>query len=331
MNIWQKLPQGFTVLAPMEGVTDVVFRAVIEHAGAPDLFFTEFTNVSSFASEKGRHDAMERLDLKIDNNSHRAPNATPVIAQIWGKNPAHFAEISSALESLGFDGLDINMGCPDRHVNKAGGGAAMIKTPELAIECIKSAKAATNLPVSVKTRLGFTYVDEYKTWLPLLLNEHLAALTVHLRTRKEMSKAPAHFDLIPEIIKLKNDISPETKLIINGDIKDLKHVQELSKKYPEVDGFMIGRGVFQNPFCFSKQHLDKEPSRQELRNLLDYHLDLYDERATELESRGSRYAYEPLKHFFKIYINNFPGASDLRAKLMDCQNAAEVRQVLSQN
>ena len=331
MNIWQKLPHGFTVLAPMEGVTDVVFRAVIEHAGAPDLFFTEFTNVSSFASEKGRHDAMERLDLKIDKNSHRAPNATPVIAQIWGKNPAHFAEISSALESLGFDGLDINMGCPDRHVNKAGGGAAMIKTQELAIECIKSAKAATNLPVSVKTRLGFTYVDEYKTWLPLLLNEHLAALTIHLRTRKEMSKAPAHFDLIPEIIKLKNDISPETKLIINGDIKDLKHVQELSKKYPEVDGFMIGRGVFQNPFCFSKQHLDKEPSRQELRNLLDYHLDLYDERATELESRGSRYAYEPLKHFFKIYINNFPGASDLRAKLMDCQNAAEVRQVLSQN
>ncbi len=331
MNIWQKLPHGFTVLAPMEGVTDAVFRAVIEKAGAPNLFFTEFTNVSSFASEKGRHDALERLDLKIAKNSDRALISTPVIAQIWGKNPAHFAEISSALESMGFAGLDINMGCPDRHVNKAGGGAAMIKTPDLALECIRSAKKATNLPVSVKTRLGFTYIDEYKSWLTLLLNEHLAALTVHLRTRKEMSKVPAHFDLIPEIVKLRNEISPETKLIINGDIKDLKHVQELSEKYPEVDGFMIGRGVFSNPFCFSKAHVDKQPTQQELYKLLNYHLDLFDERAAELTSRGSRYAYEPLKHFFKIYINNFPGASDLRAKLMECKNTAEVRQILAES
>lgn len=315
----------------MEGVTDVVFRAVIERAGAPDLFFTEFTNVSSFASEKGRQDALERLDLEIAKISDRALNTTPVIAQVWGKNPAHFAKIASALETLGFKGLDINMGCPDRHVNKAGGGAAMIKTPDLAIECIRSAKKATHLPVSVKTRLGFTYVDEYKSWLPLLLNEHLAALTVHLRTRKEMSKAKAHYDLIPEIVKLRNEIAPETKLIINGDIKDLKHVRELSKKYPEVDGFMIGRGVFQNPFCFSKNHLDKQPTKAELRELLDYHLDLFDLRARELNSRDSRYAYEPLKHFFKIYINNFPGASDLRAKLMECKNTTEVRQVLNKN
>lgn len=303
MNIWQTLPHGFTILAPMEGVTDVVFREVIANAGAPNLFFTEFTNVSSFASEKGRANALERLDCSI--NPDRAPITTPVIAQIWGKNPAHFAEISSALESLGFTGLDINMGCPDRHVNKAGGGAAMVKTPELAIECIRSAKQSTNLPISVKTRLGFTYIDEYKTWLPLLLNEHLSALTVHLRTRKEMSKVPAHFDLIPEIVKLRNQISPETKLIINGDIKDLQHVQALSQKYPEVDGFMIGRGVFQNPFCFSKKHLRKTPTPTELHALLNYHLDLFDLRARELESRGSRYPYEPLKHFSKSTSTTF--------------------------
>lgn len=326
MNIWQQLPHGFTVLAPMEGVTDVVFRTVIEQAGAPDLFFTEFTNVSSFASEKGRKNALERLDLKISQNSDRAENATPVIAQIWGNKPAHFREISSALETLGFLGLDINMGCPDRHVNKAGGGAAMIKTPELALECIREARSATNLLVSVKTRLGFTHIDEYKTWLPLLLNEHLAALTVHLRTKKEMSKVPAHYELIPEIIKLRNEISPETKLIINGDIKDLAEAQALSQKYPEIDGFMIGRGVFQNPFCFNKNYLKKKPTPDELRDLLNYHLTLFEERKAELESRGSRYPYEPLKHFFKIYINNFPGASELRAKLMECKDTAEVRQ-----
>ncbi len=332
MNIWQKLPHGFTILAPMEGVTDVVFRAVIAHAGAPDLFFTEFTNVSSFASEKGRANALERLDLEITKNSQnsdRAKDTTPVIAQIWGKNPAHFAEIASALKNLGFNGLDINMGCPDRHVNKAGGGAAMIKTPELAVECINQARNATALPISVKTRLGFTYLNEYKTWLPLLLNQHLAALTVHLRTRKEMSKVPAHYELIPEIIELRNEISPETKLIINGDIKDIKQVQELSKQYPEIDGFMIGRGVFQNPFCFNKNYINKTPTPEELHKLLNYHLNLFDIRQKELESRGSKYAYEPLKHFFKIYINNFPGASDLRAKLMECKSTDEVRKVLN--
>ena len=310
--IWDKLPHGFTALAPMEGVTDSVFRAVINKAGRPDLFFTEFTNVSSFASEKGRHDALERLTVTETD--------APIIAQIWGKNPEHFALLASNLEKMGFSGLDLNMGCPDKHVNKAGGGAAMIKTPELASECIKKARENTNLPVSVKTRLGFTYLEEYKEWLPFLLKHHLSALTVHLRTRKEMSKVDAHFELIPEIIKLRNEISPETKLIINGDIRDLKHVRELSEKYPEIDGFMIGRGVFTNPFCFT----DKTPTVSELLELFRFHLDLYDKRAKEIE----RYPYEPLKHFFKVYINSFDGASDLRVKLMDCKNTAELRKVL---
>jgi tRNA-dihydrouridine synthase len=172
MNIWQELPQHFTVLAPMEGVTDVVFRRVIAKAGRPDLFFTEFTNVSSYASEKGRHDALERLEV-VESDK-------PIVAQIWGKNPEHFGMLAGELSRLGFAGLDINMGCPDRHVNKAGGGAAMIRTPELAVECIAQAKQNTVLPVSVKTRLGFTFVEEYKDWLSLLLSQDLAALTVHL-------------------------------------------------------------------------------------------------------------------------------------------------------
>ncbi|MBR1874800.1 tRNA-dihydrouridine synthase family protein [Candidatus Saccharibacteria bacterium] len=311
--IWEKLPKGFTILAPMEGVTDSVFRAVINKAGRPDLFFTEFTNVSSFASEKGRHDALERLTV--------IPSDSPIIAQIWGKNPEHFAILASKLEELGFSGLDLNMGCPDKHVNKAGGGAAMIRTPELASECIKQARENTNLPVSVKTRLGFTYVDEYKEWLPFLLKHHLAALTVHLRTRKEMSKVPAHFELIPEIIRLRNEISPETKLIINGDIRDLEHVHKLSEKYPEIDGFMIGRGVFNNPFCFT----NKKPTLEDLIELFRYHLDLYDQRAAEIH-----YPFEPLKHFYKVYINSFDGASDLRVKLMDCKTTDELRQVLDE-
>lgn len=323
-NFWNDLPHGFTILAPMEGVTDVVFRQVVARAGRPNVFFTEFTNVSSFASEKGRHDALERLDIagKTSKIVSESPNLeSPIVAQIWGKNPEHFAETASHLEKLGFDGLDINMGCPDRHVNKAGGGAAMIKTPDLAIECIKRAKESTSLPVSVKTRLGFTFCNEYEEWIPLLLGQHLVALTVHLRTRKEMSKAPAHYDLIPEIIKMRDNIAPETKLIINGDIKDLTQAQELSKEYPGVDGFMIGRGVFANPYCFTNH----QSTRAELKDLFFYHLDLFDARARELESRGSRYPYEPIKHFIKIYFSGFDGAAELRNKLMMCKNTDDLR------
>jgi tRNA-dihydrouridine synthase len=139
MNIWEKLEKPFLILAPMEGVTYKVFRQVVAEAGRPDLFFTEFTNVSSYASEKGRANALERLTI--------APTDPPIIAQIWGKNPEHFAEVAGALEELGFAGVDINFGCPDKNVNRAGGGAAMIKTPELAMECVRNAKKATNLPV----------------------------------------------------------------------------------------------------------------------------------------------------------------------------------------
>jgi tRNA-dihydrouridine synthase len=311
MNIWQELEKPFLILAPMEGVTDLAFRQVVSRAGRPDLFYTEFTNVSSYASEKGRHNALERLTITEADK--------PIIAQIWGKNPDHFSELSHALESLGFAGVDLNFGCPDKHVNKAGGGAAMIKTPELAVDCYRKVKAATNLPVSIKTRLGFTYVDEYKTWLPTLLAEHPAALTVHLRTRKEMSKVAAHYELIPEILKMRAEISPETKLIINGDIKDRAAALELHARYPEIDGFMIGRGVFANPFCFT----DHVATRDELMELLNLHLDLYEE---QMNLHGL--PYEPLKHYYKIYINNFPGASDLRARLMETHSVAEAREVL---
>lgn len=330
VNIWEQLPKHFTALAPMEGVTDVIFRQVIARAGRPDLFFTEFTNVSSFASEKGRENALERLEV--------VPTDKPIIAQIWGKNPEHFSELAGALAALGFAGLDINMGCPDRHVNAAGGGAAMIRTPELAVDCLRKARAATNLPVSVKTRLGYSFVDEYRTWLPTILKEEPAALTVHLRTRKEMSKVPAHYELIPEIVGLVRAFSPKTKLIINGDIKDLKQVRRLAMHCPEVDGFMIGRGVFENPYCFTEH----EATREELMGLLQYHLDLYDAKDTEIKLKRVRMlsvgedlevkglTFEPLKRFFKIYLHSFPGAAELRTKLMECRNTAEVREILNE-
>ncbi len=288
-----------------------MFRQVIAKAGRPDLFFTEFTNVSSYASEKGRANALERLEV-VESDK-------PIIAQIWGKNPEHFSETCRALSSLGFSGVDLNFGCPDKHVNKAGGGAAMIRTPELAVECLNNAKNSTDLPVSVKTRLGYSKPEEFRDWLPVILKEYPAALTVHLRTKKEMSKVPAHYELIPEVVRLRDEISPETKLIINGDIRDKKHAMELYKEYPGVNGFMIGRGVFANPYCFT----DHEATREELMELLNLHLDLY-----EKQSKKYYVSYEPLKHFFKIYINIFPGAKELRAKLMETHSVEEARAII---
>ena len=342
--IWNNLPKPFLILAPMEGVTDIMFRQVIAHAGRPDLFFTEFTNVSSYSSEKGRWNALERLKI--------APSDSPIIAQIWGKTPDHFAETCQALASLGFSGVDLNFGCPDKHVNKAGGGAAMIQNPDLAIQCFRNAHDNTSLPVSIKTRLGWSQPDEYQTWLPILFAEHPAALTIHLRTKKEMSKVPAHYELIPDIIELRDKISPDTKLIVNGDIRDRIHALKLHSKYPGVDGFMIGRGVFANPYCFTNH----TPTQPELMELLRLHLDLYEEYSNELSSgiRDNRHEivntplthiaklpkcseesvrshtapYEPLKHFFKIYINNFPGAKELRAKLMETHSVAEARAII---
>ena len=354
-NFWNNLPRPFLILAPMEGVTDVVFRAVVAAAGAPDVFFTEFTNVSSFASEKGRENALERLDLNAWEGLRRqasSPKHIPIVAQIWGENPEQFGLLARELEGLGFDGLDLNMGCPDKNVVKTGGGSGMIRTPDLAVECIRQAKAATNLPVSVKTRLGYSRVDEFREWLPTLLREDLAALTVHLRTKKEMSKVDAHFELIPEILQLRAELAPNTKLIINGDIRDRTHALELYAKYPDIDGFMLGRGIFKDIYAFEEQKFSsysvacptngegksdeprndgrEEASTEKKKLLFLHHLDLFDTRRAELEARGQRYPFEPLKHFYKVYFNSAPSSSDLRQKLMECTTTDELRAVIKQ-
>lgn len=257
--------------------------------------------------------------------SRRRPHRSTHHCPNLGQNPEHFAIVARDLKTLGFAGIDLNMGCPDRHVNAAGGGAAMIRTPELAVECLRAAENASDLPVSVKTRLGYTSPDEFRTWLPVLLAEHPAALTVHLRTRKEMSKVPAHFELIPDILALRDQYSPETKLIINGDIKNLTDIQRLSEDFSPVDGYMIGRGVFENPYCFTTH----TPTKSELLELFHLHLDLFDQYSAEITKKSGRTpSFEPLKHYFKIYINTFPGSSELRAHLMECHSTPEIRQIL---
>lgn len=312
-NFWQDLPKPFFILAPMEAVTDVVFRHVIAHAARPDVFFTEFTNAASFCSPAGAHSTRGRLAFTADEQ--------PMVAQIWGSKPDQFAQMAHGLREMGFAGIDINMGCPDKNVVKGGAGSALIRTPDLAGRLIQAAKAS-GLPVSVKTRLGYSSTKEWRDWLGYLLKQDIANLTIHLRTRKEMSKVPAHFELIPEIKKLRDSIAPQTLLTINGDIADRAHGQELVKNYG-VDGIMIGRGIFHTPFAFEKEA--RNHTKEELVGLLRLHLDLFDKYSQELEPRR----FDPLKRFFKIYLRDFPGASDLREKLMHTKTTDEVREVLS--
>ncbi len=298
----------------MEAVTDVVFRHVVAKAGRPDIFFTEFTNTASYCSPKGLHSTRGRLAFTEDEH--------PMVAQIWGKNPEHFRQMALGMKELGFKGIDINMGCPDKSVVHGGSGSGLIRTPELAAEIIAATKES-GLPVSVKTRLGDVRIDEWREWLTHILKQDVVNLTIHLRTRKEMSKVEAHFELIPEIKALRDEIAPHTLLTINGDIRDRQHGLELVEKYG-VDGVMIGRGVFMNPFAF--ETAPREHSREEMLDLLNYQLDLFDKYSEELEPRK----FDPLKRFFKIYVRDFPGASELREALMHTKSTEEVRQILYQ-
>lgn len=311
-NFWQDLPKPFYILAPMEAVTDVVFRHVIAAAARPDVFFTEFTNAASFASPKGAHSTKGRLTFTSDEH--------PMVAQIWGNNPDNFAFMAKGLAEMGYKGIDINTGCPDKAVVKQGSGSGLIGNYELTAQLIAAAKEG-GLPVSVKARLGAYKVEEWRDWLGFLLQQDIANLTIHLRTRKEASKVPAHFELIPEIKALRDQIAPHTLLTINGDIRDRQHGEEIVQQYG-VDGVMIGRGIFTNPFAFER--VPSQHSREQLIGLLRMQLDLHDQYDKELEPRK----FEPLKRYFKIYIRDFTGASELRDQLMHTRSTDEVRSLL---
>ena len=291
----------------MEDVTDVVFRHVIQKAGAPDVFFTEFTNATGWV-----HAGQKAIGSRLV----KADDEYPIVAQIWGGEPGDMEKLASHCRDLGFHGIDINMGCPAKSAIKSG-GSALIRKPDVAVAAIAAAKTA-GLPVSVKTRLGYTYVDEWREWLTTLLQQDITNLTIHLRTKKEMSKVPAHFELIDDIIALRDEIAPHTFLTINGDIRDRTHSQELIATHPGIDGAMIGRGIFHNPFAFERD--SRIHSQQELLGLLHLHLDTFDSYNIDASRK-----FDPLKRFFKIYVKDFPGAKELREQLMQATTTDEVR------
>jgi tRNA-dihydrouridine synthase len=301
-----------SILAPMEDVTDTVFRQVLIHIGRPDVFFTEFTNLEGLFSP-GAEEVSKRLQFQ--------PFETPLIAQVWGTTPNLYRLGAQKASLLGFDGIDINMGCPHRPVVRVGACSALIKNRPLAKEIFEATReGAKGIQVSIKTRIGFHEID--LDWLKFLLELHPDALTVHLRTVEEMSKVPAHFELMNDIAKLRDSVSPQTFLIANGDIINTNQGEKLCKD-SGFNGYMIGRGVFQNPYIFAKREISEIEIKERI-DLLKYHLNLFN------ITWGERKNYDILKKYFKIYISNYEGAAELRGKLMETKSVEHAMKVLEE-
>ncbi|HVV66966.1 MAG TPA: tRNA-dihydrouridine synthase [Candidatus Saccharimonadales bacterium] len=320
MNL-SSIPTPFFALAPMDDVTDTVFRQIVSEAAPPDVFFTEFVNVDGLQSP-GRPKLLRKL--RFD------PSERSLIAQIWGKDPENFYKTAQQIadgtfarelglpEGINFAGIDLNMGCPVKDVVKNGICSALINDRELAGEIIGATRdgLADKLPLSVKTRLGFNEID--MTWIEFLLKQKLNMLTIHGRTRKEMSKVPCHWDEIGKARELRDRLAPETVIVGNGDVKDRAHGEELARRY-NLDGIMIGRGIFEDPFAFARRSPWPGYAAGQKIALYKKHVELFIQTWEE----GER-PIVTLNKFCKVYINGFPNAKETREQLMYAASASEL-------
>ncbi len=312
MSFWKKLPKPFFCLAPLADVTDPAFRRIIAKYGKPDVMWTEF--VSADGLFKGGYDALSK-DLAYSEEER------PIVAQFFSKDPELMRKAAALALEMGFDGVDINMGCPDTNVCKQGAGAAIIKNPKLAQEIILAAKqGATNgersIPVSVKTRIGYNE-EETETWIPAILETKPDALTVHARTKKDMSKVPARWEHVARAVELRDKISPSTLIIGNGDVIDFDDARAKAEA-TGCDGVMFGRAIFGNPWLFSGK--SRPDVKERLRVLLE-HLNLF----TELLPHKS---FAIMKKHFKSYLQGDGYEKSLLLSLMNARNAQEAREIL---
>jgi len=313
MSFWDTLKKPIFVLAPMADVTDAAFRRVIAKYGKPDVTWTEFVSADGLARapEEGKKKLLKDLEY---SEAER-----PIVAQFFTSNPEYMEHAARLAKELGFDGIDINMGCPDQGINRQGAGACLIKTPSIARSVIRSAKAgAGGLPVSVKTRLGWGK-DELETWLPELLKEEPAVVTIHARTRNEMSKVPARWERVKRAVEIRDELGSKTLIFGNGDARDIAHARELVAE-TGADGVMLGRAIFGNPWLFS----EKIPTLEEKLSVMVEHTKLFEELL------GGMKNFNIMKKHYKAYVKDFDGANELRAKLMETQSASEVEAIVGE-
>lgn len=345
MSFWNELKnmnngEPLMVLAPLADVTDPAFRRLIAKYGKPDAMWTEF--VSADGLFMGGYDALIK-DLVYSEGER------PIIAQFFTSKPEMMAKAAELAVELGFDGIDINMGCPDKSVEKQGAGAGLIKNPELAKEIILSAKEGAKrgiekrnkeneisenerkeIPVSVKTRIGYNK-NELETWLPAILSTHPALVTIHARTRKEMSLVPARWEHVKRAVEIRDEVQKDipagerTLIFGNGDALDTEHAKKLAED-SGADGVMLGRAIFGNPFLFAEQ---KEDLFQNPTSKIKNRLDVLVEHTRLFEELCSRKSFAVMKKHYKAYVTGFDGAKELRMKLMECENTADVENVVN--
>lgn len=318
-DFWRKLKKPILALAPMADVTDAAFRKIIAKYGKPDVFFTEFTSADGLVSA-GREKLL--INMKFSRGEH------PIVAQLFSASPEKMREAARLVKGLGFDGLDVNMGCPDRSIVKSGAGGALIKTPELAQEIIAAAKeGAGEMPVSVKTRLGFNK-DELETWLPALLEARPAAVTIHARTIKELSSVPARWERIKAAVAIRDKLGSKTLILGNGDVPDVPAARRLSDE-TGADGVMLGRAIFGNPWLFSNS---QEFENKSERDMVARRLSVLAEHAKLFERyfKGHK-SFAVMKKHFKAYVSGFDGVRELRVRLMnEGDGAAAVGRIVRQ-
>jgi len=313
MSVLAKLPEPFFVLAPMDDVTDTVFRQIVIECAPPDLLITEFVNVDGLQSP-GRQKLLPKLKF--------TDREKPLIAQLWGRVPENYYKTAKELVDMGFDGIDINMGCPVKAVVKNGCCIALINNRELAGEIIQAVRQAVgpHFPVSVKTRLGLNEVDY--SWHEFLLSQRLNMLTIHGRTAKQMSKSPADWVAVARVRQIRDKLSPTTLIAGNGDVKDRQHGQQLAKKY-NLDGIMIGRAIFNDPYVFADQSPWASMSKTQKLALYKKHLQLF-EKTWRSDERNT----VALNKFCKIYVNGFDGAKEMRERLMEAKTITQLLNLL---
>ncbi len=319
-NFWKKLKKPAMVLAPMADVTDPAFRKIIAKYGKPNVFFTEFVSADGLYHTREIQKIKDKenplmLDLKFSENER------PIVAQIFSSKPEMIEYAANLMLELGFDGVDINMGCPHNAIEKQGAGAALIKNPNLAKKIIQSAKkgVANKIPVSVKTRIGYNK-NEIKEWLPKMMEEKPNALTLHARTRKEMSKAPANWEHVKTAVKMRDEMQLKNEIFIigNGDVTSVKEAYTKAKE-TKADGVMIGRGIFGNPWLFKEY----SPSPKEKLTVLQEHCLTYDKLCKHKN-------FAVMKKHFKAYVAGFNGAKELRVKLFESNSVDEAVKILEE-